>query len=128
MTLYQLIALGVVVLFFVLTFWGFARATEERVKILGLVASLAGVAAGYLLQEPRVQEKEEQAVEARAAAEEAYETVLTVERQFRDVQSILQNARTARGDLYVFPPDSIARVDSIMRLRPDFDPPTRFRR
>lgn len=134
MTIFQWIALAILVLFFLLTLWGFAKASEDRVKILGLVASLAGVAVGYLLQEARVQDKQAVAVEARADANHAraqadstrsdaiaaVEFAVDAERRLTDMQQLLQSSRRIEGNLVAIPMPQAREMERIIRERPEF--------
>ena len=123
MTTFQAIAVGILALFFVLTFWGFAKVSEERVKILGLVASLAGVAIGYLLQEPRVQDSKDQVDEARAEVVEAQEVASAAievatdrDRRLTEIQRLLE---PQEGGAMMIPQRRTDEANAILQERPE---------
>lgn len=120
MSPFQLVALAIVILFFALTFWGFSKATPERVRILGTVGSLAGVALGFLFQEPRVQESQLQAAESRERAAVAIDIAADANERLVQVERVLAvNQPPGGGGQVALPADQAIELQELIRSRPD---------
>jgi hypothetical protein len=120
MTLFQLIALAIVIVFFALTFWGFSKATPERVRILGTVGSLAGVALGFLFQEPRVRESQLEAEQSREQAAAAIDIAADASDRLAQVDRVISvGRRPVPGGAVALPPAKVEEIQELIRTRPD---------
>lgn len=120
MSLFQLIALAIVIVFFALTFWGFSKATPERVRILGTVGSLAGVALGFLFQEPRVRESQLEAEQSREQAAAAIDIAADASDRLAEVERVISaSPRPVPGGPVALPPDKAEQIQELIRTRPD---------
>ena len=127
MKLLLVFAIGILVLFLVLVFWTFKSATtEQRIAVLTTVASLVGVVAGWLFQEGRVQDKQEQVetaqaavVEARDATAGALEIAADAESRMAQVERLLFVDRQEVRGRVALPKENIVQAEALLRERPD---------
>jgi hypothetical protein len=124
----ELVAIVMLLFLAILVSWAFLKGDPEtHVKVLGMAFPMLGVVVGWLFQEGRIRDKEEQVVAAvvaeeaaRVEAEQAVTAYADASQRLDDVERLLTEHEVP-GNRIVLPDNSVRELEAMLENRPRFE-------